>query len=110
MFPVLHLEVYICVAQHGKFFVNHTSLFVIAEVMDQDNNTVVSEQSSRHALRQRCMSALAVSSIQASVMLESTPVLLEVLSSAHTGNLSGKSAASLTNDILFYHNLILSLV
>uniref|UniRef100_H3CGH5 MMS19 nucleotide excision repair protein n=1 Tax=Tetraodon nigroviridis TaxID=99883 RepID=H3CGH5_TETNG len=59
---------------------------IFSEEMDQDNNTVVSEQSSHHALRRRCMSALAVSSTQASVVLESTPVLLEVLSSAHTGS------------------------
>lgn len=76
------------------FFVNLTSLFLNAEVMDQDNNTVVSEQTSHHALRQRCMSALAVSSTQASVVMESTPVLLEVLSSAHTGNVSGERASS----------------
>lgn len=65
-----------------------------AEVMDQDNNTVVSEQSSHRATRQRCMSALAVASTQASVVLESTPVLLEVLSSAHTGNVSRGRASS----------------
>lgn len=94
MFPVLYLEVYICVDQHGIFFVNLTSLFLNAEVMDQDNNTLVSEHNSHHALRQRCMSALAVSSTQASVVLESTPVLLEVLSSAHTGNVSGERASS----------------
>uniref|UniRef100_A0A3B5B4J5 MMS19 nucleotide excision repair protein n=1 Tax=Stegastes partitus TaxID=144197 RepID=A0A3B5B4J5_9TELE len=35
----------------------------------------------------RCLSALAAVSKQASVVQESTPVLLEVLSSAHTGNL-----------------------
>lgn len=73
---------------------NLTSLFLHAEEMDQDNNTVVSEQSSHHALRRRCMSALAVSSTQASVVLESTPVLLEVLSSAHTGNVSRQRASS----------------
>uniref|UniRef100_A0A8C3B0W9 MMS19 nucleotide excision repair protein n=1 Tax=Cyclopterus lumpus TaxID=8103 RepID=A0A8C3B0W9_CYCLU len=40
----------------------------------------------------RCLSALAAVSTQPSVVQESTPVLLEVLSSAHTGNLSGKTA------------------
>eukprot|EP00066_Takifugu_rubripes_P000817 XP_003961580.1 PREDICTED: MMS19 nucleotide excision repair protein homolog [Takifugu rubripes] len=59
---------------------------IFSEVMDQDNNTVASEQSSHHALRQRCMAALAMASTQPSVVLESTPVLLEVLSSAHTGS------------------------
>lgn len=72
------------------FCLNLTNVPITAEVMDQDNNTVVSEQSSRHALRQRCMSALAVASTQPSVVLESTPVLLEVLSSAHTGEVSGE--------------------
>lgn len=94
MFPVLNLEVYIFVDQTGMLFVNLKYLFLNAEVMDQDNNTVVSEQISHHALRQRCMSALAVSSTQASVVLESTPVLLEVLSSAHTGNVSGDRVCS----------------
>uniref|UniRef100_A0A8C3AVG3 MMS19 nucleotide excision repair protein n=1 Tax=Cyclopterus lumpus TaxID=8103 RepID=A0A8C3AVG3_CYCLU len=36
-------------------------------------------------MRQRCLSALAAVSTQPSVVQESTPVLLEVLSSAHTG-------------------------
>lgn len=89
MFPVL----YFCVDQHDLFSGNLTSLFFTAEAMDQDN-AAVSEQSSHHALRQRCMSALAVSSTQASVVLECTPVLLEVLSSAHTGNVSGENASS----------------
>lgn len=56
--------------------------------MDQDNNKVVTEQHSHHAVRRRCLSSLAAVSIQPSVVKESTPVLLEVLSSAHTGNLS----------------------
>ncbi|XP_041829818.1 MMS19 nucleotide excision repair protein homolog isoform X2 [Melanotaenia boesemani] len=47
-----------------------------------------SEQHSHHAVRQQCMSALAAVSIQPSVVQASTPVLLEVLSSAHTGCVS----------------------
>uniref|UniRef100_A0A671TTT0 MMS19 nucleotide excision repair protein n=1 Tax=Sparus aurata TaxID=8175 RepID=A0A671TTT0_SPAAU len=54
--------------------------------MFSDNNREASEQQSHHALRQRCLSALAAVSIQPSVVQESTPVLLEVLSSAHTGS------------------------
>lgn len=87
-----HFGVNICVEQPG--LCKAPPLFLNAEVMDQDNNIVVSEQSSHHALRRRCMSALAVSSTQASVVLESTPVLLEVLSSAHTGNVSGEGAST----------------
>uniref|UniRef100_A0A3Q0SX19 MMS19 nucleotide excision repair protein n=1 Tax=Amphilophus citrinellus TaxID=61819 RepID=A0A3Q0SX19_AMPCI len=47
-----------------------------------------SELHSHHAVRQRCLSALAAVSTQPSVVQESTPVLLEVLSSAHTGSVS----------------------
>ncbi|XP_074518694.1 MMS19 nucleotide excision repair protein homolog [Halichoeres trimaculatus] len=54
--------------------------------VDQDNNKAASEQQSHHAMRKRCLSALAAVSCQASVVQESTPVLLEVLSSAHTGS------------------------
>lgn len=54
---------------------------------DDDNDNKASEQQSHHAVRQRCLSALAAMSTQSSVVQESTPVLLEVLSSAHTGNL-----------------------
>uniref|UniRef100_A0AAQ6IGW3 MMS19 nucleotide excision repair protein n=1 Tax=Anabas testudineus TaxID=64144 RepID=A0AAQ6IGW3_ANATE len=53
-----------------------------------------SELHSRHAVRQQCLSALAAISIQPSVVQESTPVLLEVLSSAHTGNLPGRNFKS----------------
>ncbi|XP_045924540.1 MMS19 nucleotide excision repair protein homolog [Micropterus dolomieu] len=59
---------------------------MFSEPMDQDNNKVVTEQHSHHAVRRRCLSSLAAVSIQPSVVKESTPVLLEVLSSAHTGS------------------------
>ncbi|XP_076615443.1 MMS19 nucleotide excision repair protein homolog isoform X2 [Chaetodon auriga] len=59
---------------------------MFAEPMDQDSNRVASEQPSHHAVRQRCLSALAAVSTQPSVVQESMPVLLEVLSSAHTGS------------------------
>uniref|UniRef100_A0A4W6FC79 MMS19 nucleotide excision repair protein n=1 Tax=Lates calcarifer TaxID=8187 RepID=A0A4W6FC79_LATCA len=67
------------------------SSLLCSEPMDQDNNRVASEQYSHHAVRQRCLSALAAVSTQPSIVRESTPVLLEVLSSAHTGNLVGFS-------------------
>uniref|UniRef100_A0AAX7UN19 MMS19 nucleotide excision repair protein n=1 Tax=Astatotilapia calliptera TaxID=8154 RepID=A0AAX7UN19_ASTCA len=53
------------------------------EPMNQDQGEA-SELHSHHAVRQRCLSALAAVSIQPSVVQESTPVLLEVLRSAHT--------------------------
>ncbi|KAI3364757.1 hypothetical protein L3Q82_000968 [Scortum barcoo] len=59
---------------------------IFTEHMDQDNNRTVTEQHSHRAVRQRCLSALAAVSTQAGVVKESTPVLLEVLSSAHTGS------------------------
>ncbi|XP_054454424.1 MMS19 nucleotide excision repair protein homolog isoform X2 [Anoplopoma fimbria] len=58
---------------------------IFSEPMDQDDNRVASEKKSHHAVRQRCLSALAAVAIQPSVVQESTPVLLDVLSSAHTG-------------------------
>uniref|UniRef100_A0AAX7T5B9 MMS19 nucleotide excision repair protein n=1 Tax=Astatotilapia calliptera TaxID=8154 RepID=A0AAX7T5B9_ASTCA len=57
------------------------------EPMNQDQGEA-SELHSHHAVRQRCLSALAAVSIQPSVVQESTPVLLEVLRSAHTGDVS----------------------
>ncbi|XP_043958677.1 MMS19 nucleotide excision repair protein homolog isoform X2 [Gambusia affinis] len=42
-----------------------------------------SELRSHHAVRQRCLSALAAVSVRASVVMESAPVLLDILSSAH---------------------------
>uniref|UniRef100_A0A674NVD6 MMS19 nucleotide excision repair protein n=1 Tax=Takifugu rubripes TaxID=31033 RepID=A0A674NVD6_TAKRU len=78
----------------SMFCLNLINVLIMTEVMDQDNNTVASEQSSHHALRQRCMAALAMASTQPSVVLESTPVLLEVLSSAHTGNVSGERGST----------------
>ncbi|XP_034414383.1 MMS19 nucleotide excision repair protein homolog isoform X1 [Cyclopterus lumpus] len=58
---------------------------MFSEPMDQGDNRLASETPSHHAVRQRCLSALAAVSTQPSVVQESTPVLLEVLSSAHTG-------------------------
>ncbi|XP_029977482.1 MMS19 nucleotide excision repair protein homolog isoform X2 [Sphaeramia orbicularis] len=60
---------------------------IFSALMDQDN-TEASEKLSHHAVRQRCLSALAAVSVHPSVVQESTPVLLEVLSSAHTGSVN----------------------
>uniref|UniRef100_A0AAQ6IRF2 MMS19 nucleotide excision repair protein n=1 Tax=Anabas testudineus TaxID=64144 RepID=A0AAQ6IRF2_ANATE len=64
------------------------------EMFSGKESTISSELHSRHAVRQQCLSALAAISIQPSVVQESTPVLLEVLSSAHTGNLPGRNFKS----------------
>ncbi|KAM8836399.1 MMS19 nucleotide excision repair protein homolog isoform 4-T4 [Spinachia spinachia] len=52
---------------------------------DQNDSSEASEKHSHHAVRQRCLSALAAVSTQPGVVQESAPVLLEVLGSAHTG-------------------------
>lgn len=70
--------------------------------MDQDSNKVASEQHSHHAVRRRCLSALAAMSTQPSVVRESTPVLLEVLSSAHTGDPSALSSSEYLTQRLLY--------
>uniref|UniRef100_A0A8C3AZ69 MMS19 nucleotide excision repair protein n=1 Tax=Cyclopterus lumpus TaxID=8103 RepID=A0A8C3AZ69_CYCLU len=75
---------------------------MFSEPMDQGDNRLASETPSHHAVRQRCLSALAAVSTQPSVVQESTPVLLEVLSSAHTGNLSGKTVEEV---VLACHSL-----
>lgn len=49
------------------------------------DQTETSELHSHHAVRQRCLSALAAVSVRSSVVQTSAPVLLEVLSSAHRG-------------------------
>lgn len=43
------------------------------------------QQRSKGAARERCMTALAFISSQLSLVQESTPVLLQVLSAAHKG-------------------------
>lgn len=45
-----------------------------------------SELHSHHAVRQRCLSVLAAVSVRASVVMESAPILLDVLGSAHAGD------------------------
>ncbi|CAN9508908.1 unnamed protein product [Ophioblennius macclurei] len=57
---------------------------VFSEPAEKDDNNKASD--SHHAMRQRCLSALAAVSIQPSVVQECTPVLLDVLRSAHAGS------------------------
>lgn len=73
-----------------------------SEPMDQDNNNEASEMCSHHAVRQRCLSALAAASTHPSVVQESTPVLMEVLSSAHTGDLSGWLVCLASDGIILF--------
>nr|XP_020471545.1 MMS19 nucleotide excision repair protein homolog [Monopterus albus]XP_020471546.1 MMS19 nucleotide excision repair protein homolog [Monopterus albus] len=56
--------------------------------IEQDSNREAPELQSRHAVPQWCLSALAAVSTQPSVVQESTSVLLELLSAAHTGAVS----------------------
>uniref|UniRef100_A0A665UXN3 MMS19 nucleotide excision repair protein n=1 Tax=Echeneis naucrates TaxID=173247 RepID=A0A665UXN3_ECHNA len=61
---------------------------IFSEPMYLETNEVVPEKHSHHAMRQRSLATLAAVSTQPSVVWESTPVLLEVLSSAHTGSVN----------------------
>ncbi|XP_078146912.1 MMS19 nucleotide excision repair protein homolog isoform X2 [Centroberyx gerrardi] len=61
-------------------------LEIFTESMAQDDINTLPTERSHHAVRQQCVSALAAVSTEPSVVQESTPVLLEVLSSAHTGS------------------------
>uniref|UniRef100_A0A8D3DTP9 MMS19 nucleotide excision repair protein n=1 Tax=Scophthalmus maximus TaxID=52904 RepID=A0A8D3DTP9_SCOMX len=58
------------------------SSLLCSEPMDEGDNRAASGQPSHHAMRQRCLSALAAVSTRPGVVRESTPVLLEVLGSA----------------------------
>lgn len=64
------------------------SSLLCSEPMDEGDNRAASGQPSHHAMRQRCLSALAAVSTRPGVVRESTPVLLEVLGSVHAGHLS----------------------
>uniref|UniRef100_A0A8D3C5C2 MMS19 nucleotide excision repair protein n=1 Tax=Scophthalmus maximus TaxID=52904 RepID=A0A8D3C5C2_SCOMX len=59
------------------------SSLLCSEPMDEGDNRAASGQPSHHAMRQRCLSALAAVSTRPGVVRESTPVLLEVLGSVH---------------------------
>uniref|UniRef100_A0A8C7MU87 MMS19 nucleotide excision repair protein n=1 Tax=Oncorhynchus kisutch TaxID=8019 RepID=A0A8C7MU87_ONCKI len=62
-----------------------------------------SQKHSQQAVRQRCLTALAAVSSQPSVVQESTPVLLQVLTTSHTGMCTG--SFSLEEVISVCHNL-----
>uniref|UniRef100_A0A8C5FMU4 MMS19 nucleotide excision repair protein n=1 Tax=Gadus morhua TaxID=8049 RepID=A0A8C5FMU4_GADMO len=68
------------------FHIKYLPLCCASEPMVQGDGCTPSNESSQHAVRQRCVSALAAVSTQPSVVRESAPVLLEVLKSAHTGS------------------------
>uniref|UniRef100_A0A3Q3VTJ6 MMS19 nucleotide excision repair protein n=1 Tax=Mola mola TaxID=94237 RepID=A0A3Q3VTJ6_MOLML len=72
---------------HPTAFITKLIPRLKAEIFS-DNNSEASGQRFHQTLHQRCLSALAAASTQPSVVQESTPVLLEVLSSAHTGSVS----------------------
>uniref|UniRef100_A0A673Y7L8 MMS19 nucleotide excision repair protein n=1 Tax=Salmo trutta TaxID=8032 RepID=A0A673Y7L8_SALTR len=55
------------------------------EPMAQGDSATQSQEHSQQAVRQRCVAALAAVSSRPSLVQESTPVLLQVLTSAHTG-------------------------
>ncbi|XP_064176913.1 MMS19 nucleotide excision repair protein homolog [Anguilla rostrata] len=59
---------------------------IFSEPMVQDDGSTPAQTQSRQAVRQRCVAALAVMSSKPSVVQESAPILLEVLSSAHAGS------------------------
>ncbi|KAM4716212.1 MMS19 nucleotide excision repair protein homolog isoform 2-T2 [Anableps anableps] len=67
--------------QHPAAFITKLIPALKGEMFSDHRQT--SELHSHHAVRRRCLSALAAVSVRASVVKESTPVLLEVLSSAH---------------------------
>uniref|UniRef100_A0A673Y7L6 MMS19 nucleotide excision repair protein n=1 Tax=Salmo trutta TaxID=8032 RepID=A0A673Y7L6_SALTR len=58
---------------------------IFSEPMAQGDSATQSQEHSQQAVRQRCVAALAAVSSRPSLVQESTPVLLQVLTSAHTG-------------------------
>ncbi|KAK6301954.1 hypothetical protein J4Q44_G00280070 [Coregonus suidteri] len=58
---------------------------IFSEPMAQGDSATPSQEHTQQAVRQRCVTALAAVSSRPSVVQESTPVLLQVLTSAHTG-------------------------
>uniref|UniRef100_A0A8C8G090 MMS19 nucleotide excision repair protein n=1 Tax=Oncorhynchus tshawytscha TaxID=74940 RepID=A0A8C8G090_ONCTS len=71
------------------------------EPMAQGDSATPSQEHSQQAVRQRCVAALAAVSSRPSLVQESTPVLLQVLTSAHTGT----GAFSLEEVISVCHSL-----
>ncbi|XP_031424746.1 MMS19 nucleotide excision repair protein homolog isoform X2 [Clupea harengus] len=58
---------------------------IFTEPMVQGNGPSPDELGSQNAVRQRCVTALARVACEPSLVQESTPVLLQVLTAAHTG-------------------------
>ncbi|KAI1887019.1 hypothetical protein AGOR_G00201730 [Albula goreensis] len=61
---------------------------IFSEPMEQGESNAPKQAHSQQAVRQRCLKTLAAVSSKASVAQESAPILLEVLSSAHSGSCS----------------------
>ncbi|XP_061087683.1 MMS19 nucleotide excision repair protein homolog [Conger conger] len=59
---------------------------IFSEPMEQGDGEAPVQRHTRQAVRQRCVTVLAVVSSQPSVVQESAPILLEVLTSAHSGS------------------------
>uniref|UniRef100_A0A4W5MBL5 MMS19 nucleotide excision repair protein n=1 Tax=Hucho hucho TaxID=62062 RepID=A0A4W5MBL5_9TELE len=74
---------------------------IFSEPMAQGEIATPSQEHSQQAVRQRCVAALAAVSSRPSLVQESTPVLLQVLTSAHTGT----GAFSLEEVISVCHSL-----
>ncbi|XP_029484960.1 MMS19 nucleotide excision repair protein homolog isoform X2 [Oncorhynchus nerka] len=74
---------------------------IFSESMAQGDSATSSQEHSQQAVRQRCLTALAAVSSRPSVVQESTPVLLQVLTSSHTGT----GSFSLEEVISVCHNL-----
>uniref|UniRef100_A0A6Q2YIR6 MMS19 nucleotide excision repair protein n=1 Tax=Esox lucius TaxID=8010 RepID=A0A6Q2YIR6_ESOLU len=58
---------------------------LVSESLAQADGAAASQEHSQQALHQRCVTALAAVSSHPSVVQETTPVLIQVLTSAHTG-------------------------
>ncbi|XP_024242307.2 MMS19 nucleotide excision repair protein homolog isoform X2 [Oncorhynchus tshawytscha] len=74
---------------------------IFSESMAQGDSATPSQKHSQQAVRQRCLTALAAVSSRPSVVQESTPVLLQVLTFSHTGT----GSFSLEEVISVCHNL-----
>uniref|UniRef100_A0A8C9VZR5 MMS19 nucleotide excision repair protein n=1 Tax=Scleropages formosus TaxID=113540 RepID=A0A8C9VZR5_SCLFO len=78
-----------------------------------DNGQEAVHTSSQHVVRQRCMTALAAVSCHPTLVQQTAPVLLQVLSSSHTGN-SCRSLQQIAEQVqyaeetgCFFHDVII---
>uniref|UniRef100_A0A3B5KTE1 MMS19 nucleotide excision repair protein n=1 Tax=Xiphophorus couchianus TaxID=32473 RepID=A0A3B5KTE1_9TELE len=67
----------------GALAERHPAAFITKLIPTLKKEIESSELHSHHAVRQRCLSVLAAVSVQASVVMEGAPILLDVLGSAH---------------------------